>query len=218
MKNEDYHFTKIAVAQYLQTHNLKFGEGLEVIYKSDEAFRIIDGQDVFVNGYNYSGELPEPFNKEELFKFGEFYEPAIMIGMPSHGGDVELWIDPRYHNYWVMWTAIKLDDGITGDSMPQVYDVICWTPRLENETILEAGFRMFTAWALKMDYVDENSFYCDLYLESDYRTEINASTNCEVVFAAIRDTVYKDEKDLESVIDHAPASLKDHILKRSVIL
>ena len=111
MKNKNI-ITKIAVAQTFGTHQIVIGEGLIPISKSDQPYRVIDNQPVFLRGFN-AFDLPLEFNIRKVYKWGEYYDSYLMDGMPPLGGTVKLYVDTSLNELFFNGTL----DGTTQDLM-----------------------------------------------------------------------------------------------------
>ena len=220
MKNKDI-ITKIAVSQTFGTHQIVIGEDFKPLSKTALPFRTIDNRPVFLRGHN-AFNLTLNFNIRKVYKWGQYYDPYLMDGMPPIGGTIKLYVDTSVDGWYILWTATKLDTWIFDEtSMPTEYTVMSWTPRENGDSFESAGYRMFSAIVLSLDCVEGDSWYCDWYEDEDYRnyTEYSArggsSERPETVFASIRDTVYKDPLDLEQVLNSSPHYLKKFIKDRA---
>ena len=219
MKKDEYiinarEMTLIAQGQSIAGKLLQIGGGMVSTKSETTPYRILDGSAVYYSGYNIF-DLQEPeFKPGKIKKWGEFYHPYLMFGMPDRGGWNKIYIDTRIDGYYLLWVASKLDDWASGPDA-WVASVIAWTPKAKNDSVNKAGTRMFWAIGLAMDDVAPGEYNSDFYGEAgEWVNEWLCSIKCKQVFAAIRKTNYKDEHEYLNIIGSAPDVLKPHIALR----
>lgn len=187
------------------------GKGMERLNTIQEPFLILDDIPVFHMYYNYPEfDWPE-YDRAKIHKWGQTYWWDLVLSGREMGGNVKFYVDTRVGGWYLMWQGLKMD---VGDWGPNDFDYfpIAWTPKLKNDNLTIAGFRMFWAWVLKTAY-EEESIYTDyFYIYNDY-----SSVNCVLGAAAIGETEYKSEAEFQRYMDRAPDMLKPHIERNKII-
>jgi len=210
---------RIAQAQSIGGQVGIIGQGM--VPSNDEAgfdpYRILDDAPVFFSGYNIEPSDGPLFKANKTHKWGEYYDPELMPGMPSIGGRNKLYVDTRIKGFYILWCSTKMDESAIGPS-DWWTRVIAWTPKTKYDSLVRAGYRMFWAAALNVDMVERNDFYCPFYDDDDWNKEWSGTIRCLQVFASIRNTRYENEKAYEKVLKSAPDFLKDHIISRRIII
>jgi hypothetical protein len=209
--------TKIAQGQSLAGKSLVIGQGLSRRETLNEPYRILDQVPVFYVGAN-EFDLPLPENpKGRLHKWGEYYHPYMLVGMPDVGGWNKIYVAGSVEGWYLMFVKTKLDEWAVGPS-DWAIDMIAWTPKVKNDSLIKAGYRMFWASALALDNVPTDEYYSDDYDEDGTWLDTwECSTKCKEVFAAIRKTCYTNKREFKQVIDGAPEILREHIESRKLI-
>ena len=177
--------TMIAQGQSIGGKMIVLGQGMQPTKQESSPYKIIENMPVYFSGHNIlSFEAPQ-FNTSEIHKWGEFYNPCMMIGMPDIGGRNKIYVDTRIDGWYLLWVYSKLDEWAIGPTC-WIPDIIAWTPRFPNDSILKAGFRLFFAAA------EEDLFYCLHDSNGVLLRESNCSINCINVFKAIGQTIRKE--------------------------
>lgn len=207
----------IAQGQTLGGKLLIPGEGMVASKIDKEPFRILDGCPVY-HSENNTYDLPIlSFQRNKTYKWGEFYHPELMIGSPPIGGWNRLYIDTRIKGWYILWIASKLNEDDIGPS-DWSYDIVSWTPKQDGDSITKAGYRLFWAASLAMDYVDKDSFNSTDYENEDIWTRAwDCSPSCFIVFASLRGTSYKDEDSFQRILSDAPEVFRPHLILRRLL-
>lgn len=153
-----------------------------------EAYREIGGAPVYhicKTGFNL------PMFPEERWsimpkRWGGFYHPYLMIGMPSVGGSVDLYVTTRFPGWYVMFAKVKMDEWGIGKS-DAAMDVVCWTPKLPRDNYKKAGSRLFKALVLQMDGVEDDNWTTQMFSDENWESEWNPSASCLEIFKDVRD-------------------------------
>ena len=208
--------TLIAQGQAIGGKVLVFGEGMKSLKAEQSPYRVLDGVPVFYSGNN-AFEFEEPlFFTQETHKWGEYYHPYLMNGMPSVGGWNKVYVDTRIEGWYLLWVVSKLDEWAVGPSDWEA-SILAWTPKIKNDSINKAGYRMFWASGLALDDVPLDEYCNDDYDEDGkWLDEWNCSIKCKQVFASIRRTIYENEEDYFELINDAPEMLKLYIEQRKI--
>ncbi len=209
--------TLIAQGQTIGGSVLVIGQGMKPLKTEQTPYRILNGVPIFYIGNN-AFELEEPeFPSGKLYKWGEYYHPYLLVGMPSVGGWNKVYVDTRYKGWYVLVVSTKLDEWAIGPSDWEA-SIIAWTPKTKYDSINEAGYRMFWAAALALDCVQINEYFSDDFDENGKWSETwNCSTKCKQVFASIRKTAYKNKTEFLNLINKSPDILKHYIELRKLI-
>jgi hypothetical protein len=208
--------TLMAQGQALGGKILVVGEGMKPNKTEQAPYRILDGLPVFYSGNNVFEFVEPMFFTQETHKWGAYYHPYIMIGMPSFGGWNKLYVDTRIEGWYILWVVTKLDEWAVGPSDWEA-SILAWTPKMKKDSIDKAGYRMFWASALALDDVPLDEYCNDDYDEDGkWLDEWNCSTKCKQVFASIRRTIYENEGDYFELINDAPEILKLYIEQRKI--
>ena len=221
--NEEKHrasgMTQIAVAQSICCKTFRVGTGFEPRDEREEPFRIIDNAPVYHCGFNLWNLSYNYETDRKLHKWGNFYHPYMMVGMPDTGGSNRLYVDNSQKGWYILIMLSKLDEWSNGPSYP-VWSVLSWTPKQKNDSILKAGYRMFYASMLAMEIGDIKDMddYGSLFdEEGDWAASWDCSSRCFHVFASIRETKYENETDFEISTDDAPPYLMEHLKAMKII-
>lgn len=207
--------TEMAFHQSIARQMLQIGRGFSSVENLDHPYRILDLTPVFHIGFN-EFNLNRTSN-EKLKYWGGFYHPFMMMGMPDIGGKNTIHVDESFEGYYVLVIKSKLDAWAIGPSYA-VYNIIAWTPKKDKDHFIQAGYRMFWAVAMAMDWVDANEFYSDIYnKESNWLGEWNPTGRAKSVLASCRKTKFDDQIELQKTLKAAPAYLKEHIIKNSTL-
>ena len=192
---------------------MRIGSGMEPGTLQAEPFRIIENAPIYYCGANeiYFGYDHE---KRKFHKWGEFYHPYMMPGMPDVGGINKIYVDTSIKGWYLLIIYSKLDKMSVGPSY-FAGSIIAWTPKQKGDTITKAGYRMFWATAMSMDFVKEGEFYSEGYDDDgNWPDEWHCSSTCFHVLAGIRCTSYESQKNFDKVLSSAPEMLKPHIISR----
>lgn len=209
-KNVSRAMTLIAQGQTIGGKALVVGQGMKSLRTEETPYRILDGLPVFYSGNNIL-EFEEPeFLTNKIHKWGEYYHPYLMSGMPCVGGWNKIYVDTRIEGWYLLWISTKLDEWAVGPSDWEA-SIIAWTPKSKNDSITRAGFRMFWASALALDSVEINEYFNADFDEDLWLNEWICSTKCRQVFASMRRTIYKNEGEYLDLIITAPDILKPYI-------
>lgn len=207
--------TEMAFHQSIARQMLQIGQGFSSVENLNHPYRILDLTPVFHIGFN---EFKLQMTSKEKPKYwGGFYHPYMMFGMPDIGGKNTIHVDERFEGYYVLVIKSKLDVWAIGPSYP-VYNIIAWTPKKENDHWMQAGYRMFWAVAMAMDWVNENEFYTDIFdNEPDWIGDWMPTGRAKPVLASCRKTKFKDPIELQKTLKSAPAYLKEHVTKNAIL-
>lgn len=184
MKNTGTTMNCIALQQAIQGKMIMIG-GDDTEFVENEVFRTIDGVPV----YHISSAQ---FNIDHLFKggvrpkrFGTFYHPHLLIGMPSMGGDVKVYIDTRFEGHYVMTAAVKLDPWANGPSKWAI-DVVCWTEKHPSDTIAKAGHRLIRSLIYHLDALDNDATTTSTFENESWQEEWIPSDSIKEAFIEVR--------------------------------
>lgn len=132
------------------------------------------------------------FNLKDTFKggrfpkkFGSFYHPFLLMGMPDMGGMVKLYVDTRFEGWYVLFASVKLDTWQNGPSETAL-DYVCWTPRKKGDTISKAGQRLIRSLIHEMDGLEEDETTTTVFAEENWEEEWNPSLNLLDAFKEVR--------------------------------
>lgn len=216
-KKRNSAMTMIAQGQSIAGKVMVIGQGMMPGKTEVDPYRILDDVPVYYSGHNIF-ELEYDFeNKIKLTKWGQFYHPYMMIGMPDAGGKNKLYVDTSVNGWYILLVFSKLDESDIGPSN-WVWSVVSWTPKQKGDSIVKAGYRMFWAIFLAMDYVPGNEFYSDGYdEEGNWFNEWECSERCFQVIASIRKTIYKNETEFNKIYSISPEILKVHLKSMKLI-
>jgi hypothetical protein len=215
-KENANHMNLVAMAQNVMGFVLLMGKGFVPREESADPYRIIDNTPVYHSAINiFPFEIPS--SRPNLFKWGSFIHPYMMMGMPDTSGLVKLYVSFYRENY-LLWIYCKLDEEMNGKS-DFVSGLIAWTPKMKGDSLQLAGFRLFYALLCQMDFIKDNEeFSTSFTTPQDWTEEWEASSNCNMVFSALRNTTYLSHKELEKRIEDAPDFLKERIRKRASLI
>jgi len=209
--------TRIAIGQSLAGKAAMLGNGMVPLNQEDKPARIINDAPVF-----YCGDNPIPFtvpdfDPSRIYKWGEFYHPYMLIGMPDTGGYNKTYVDTRVKDWYLFWTYTKLDDSDLGPAQ-WVPELLVWTPKRKGDTIIQAGYRMFMTIVLEMFWADEaGEIDDDFNKDTQWPRRWKSSLRCKQVFSAVKKTVYASEEEYEAHVSGAPDWLKKKITARKQI-
>jgi hypothetical protein len=113
-----------------------------------------------------------PAEPEFFQKWGEFMVPVDSTATSLN----EVYVDTRIDGWYLLWIGNVVED--------LEYKVVAWTPKVNGDSVVKAGYRMFTKVAKTIDqfFTDDNA----VEKESNYRTQIYSSARCQQVFSALR--------------------------------
>lgn len=201
--------TRIAQGQAFEGKVLKIGEGMTSIKTDQLPCRELDGGKVYQVSLRLLGvEVPE-FDTRKLHKWGEFYHPYLLIGMPDLGGDNKVYIDTRVEGLYLLWVSTRLDQGLVGPAS-WIPDLFLWTPKIKNDSVIRAGYRLFRAFLLNMEEVPHGQNDCPDFPD-DWPQDWTCSDRCFQVMAAIRPTRLTYFPEKKAVLDAAPPELRPYI-------
>jgi hypothetical protein len=113
-----------------------------------------------------------PAEPEYFHKWGEFMAPFSSAIISLH----EVYIDTRIEGWYLLWIGNMVEDW--------EYKVVAWTPRVNGDSIVKAGYRMFTKVAKTID--DFLSVENAVETDTDYSAQMFSSERCREVFSALR--------------------------------
>ena len=211
--------TQVAQAQSICCKIVRVGSGLEPMDERETPFRIVDDAPVYHCGYNLWNLRYNYETDRKLHKWGNFYHPFMMVGMPDTGGSNRLYVDNSQKDWYILILLSKLDEWSNGPSYP-VWSVLSWTPKKKNDSIVKAGYRMFYASMIAMEIgdvknSDDSSSLFDE--EGDWVESWDCSSLCFHVFASIRATKYENETDFKNSTEDAPPFLMEYLHARKII-
>jgi len=67
-------------------------------------------------------------------------------------------VDTRIDGWYLLWILSRLDTDDFGPS-DWIPEIISWTPERKGDSARKAGYRMFWAAALAIDYVEKDEYY-----------------------------------------------------------
>jgi hypothetical protein len=148
-------------------------------------FRTIDGGPVYhiSSARCMLGDLFTGTAKPKLY--GTFYHPHLLIGMPSMGGDVKVYIDTRFEGHYVMTAAVKLDPWANGPSKWAI-DAVCWTEKQPNDTIAKAGHRLIRSLIYHMDGLEDDKTTTSTFENESWQDEWIPSDSIKEAFIEVR--------------------------------
>ncbi len=95
--------TKIAQGESIGGKNLVIGEGMKSMKTEQAPYRQLNGSSVYYSGNNRL-EFEEPeFQRNKVHKWGAYYYPYLMIGMPDVGGWNKVYVDTRIEGWYLLW-------------------------------------------------------------------------------------------------------------------
>ncbi len=201
----------IAQAQSIARKMLVLGQGPKPAQELAGAFRQIDGIPVFHCGFNVPDFEIDTAVRNKRRQWGKFHHPYMMIGMPDVGGDNKVYVDSSVPGKYLLWIYSKLDEWGNGPGY-RAEGLIAWTPRMKGDSVKSAGYRLFWAAAMAMDGLGTEGFYShEADEEGNWVDSWDCSESCFQVLAAVRNTRYDSEKDLEKTLRNAPEMLQPHI-------
>jgi len=207
----------IAQSQALSGKMMKIGEGMVSSKIGQTPFRILDEWPVYHSSSNEFDLADMEFKRDKTHIWGKFYHPFLMMGMPDVGGRNKLYVDTRINGWYILWVSTKLDEDDFGPS-DWMTSIVAWTPKQKNDSITKAGYRLFWASSLALDYVEKDQLYNDDYDKDGVWKDLwSCSPSCFQVFASIRKTRYSDEREFERTLSEAPSILRTHLISRRFI-
>ena len=214
-KENATHMNLVAMAQNVMGYVLIMGKGFAPKEESKDPYRLINNIPVFHSTINiFPIEISSDSSK--LKRWGSFYHPFMMMGMPDVGGYIKLYVSFE-NDYYILWIHCKLDEFMNGKS-DFVKGLVAWTPKVKGDSLTLAGFRLFYAMLCQMDFIKSDEDHATHYANPEnWLEEWEASANCNVVFSALRNTIYDNESLLEELIAIAPDYLRPNIRKRATI-
>ena len=155
--------------------------------KPNEPFRIIDGHPVYHIRYTDFNLPIFPEERADIpyTHWGSFKHPYLMIGMPSIGGDVELYIDTRFDGWYALVASVQMDGWGIGESECAL-EYVSWTPKAMDDTEETAGERLFKALVYVMDFVPDGEITTQMFDTEDWEWEWDCTPNCLEIFKQIR--------------------------------
>ena len=174
----------LALRQAIQGQFMIMG-GAEPEETENTEFRTIDGVPV----YHISSAQ---FNIDHLFKggvrpkrFGTFYHPYLLIGMPDMGGEVKVAVDTRFEGHYVMTASVKLDSWANGPSEWAI-DIVCWTPKHPSDTIAKAGHRLIRSLIYHLDALDNDATTTSTFENESWQDDWIPSDSIKEAFIEVR--------------------------------
>lgn len=113
-----------------------------------------------------------PAEPEEFFEWGDFMAPFSAATISLH----KVYVDTRIDGWYLMWIGNMVEEW--------EYKVVAWTPKVGGDSIVQAGFRMFSTVAQSLETIFENDLAIET--ESDFSGNLFASERCQEVFTALR--------------------------------
>lgn len=200
---------RIARGQAFEGKFLQIGNGMVSVKTDQLPFRELDGGKVYQRSLRLLGiEVPE-FDGRKVHKWGEFYHPYLLIGMPDLGGQNKVYVDTRVKGLYILWVSTKLDEWLVGPSGWEP-ELMLWTPKIKNDSVIRAGYRLFRAFLLNMEDVPDGEFYCPDF-DENWPQEWTCSDRCFQVMAAVRPTQLTYFPEKKAVLDAAPPGLQPYI-------
>ena len=113
-----------------------------------------------------------PAEPDEFFEWGEFMAPFSAATISLH----KVFVDSRIDGWYLMWIGNVAEDW--------EYKVVAWTPKVGGDSIVNAGFRMFSTVAKSLESFFKNDLTTEA--EDDFSENLFSSERCQEVFAALR--------------------------------
>lgn len=113
-----------------------------------------------------------PAEPEEFFEWGEFTAPYSAATVSLH----KVYVDTRIDGWYLMWVGNLVEDW--------EYKVVAWTPKVGGDSIVRAGFRMFSTVAQSIESFFESELATET--DGDFAENLFSSERCQEVFAALR--------------------------------
>ena len=112
---------------------------------------------------------------EEFFEWGEFMAPFSSASISLH----KVYVDTRIEGWYLMWIGNAVEEW--------EFKVVAWTPKVNGDSIVKAGYRMFSTVARTI----EEFFQDDLATETelDYTQHLFSSERCQEVFSGMRSKI-----------------------------
>jgi hypothetical protein len=113
-----------------------------------------------------------PVEPESFYKWGEFMAPFSSAAISLH----EVYIDTRIEGWYLLWIGNMVEEW--------EYKVVAWTPKVNGDSIVKAGYRMFAKVAKT---VDEFLFVGNaVETGTGHSSLMYSSERCQEVFSALR--------------------------------
>lgn len=175
---------RIALSQNVLGLALRVGKGFEGTDQGEEPYRVIENIPIFHINCNVFEREFDSINRKTMQKFGEFYHPYLMMGMPDSPGTIKVYVDFRYDDRYVLLVSAQLDQWCSGPSFP-AWSIVTWTPKVKGDSKMRAGNRLFKGMILSMDGVKEDQWTTNNF-ESDWESDWSPSERCLEVMRAVR--------------------------------
>jgi hypothetical protein len=108
-----------------------------------------------------------------------------MMGMPDAPGEIEVYVS-KVDDFYLMHLSAQLDTWMSGPSAPAIR-MAAYTPHLSGDTKVKAGYRLFKAVVLTMDFVDPAEIPTNYVHDSpDWEDEWSPSERCLEVMRWVR--------------------------------
>lgn len=113
-----------------------------------------------------------PAEPEHFFEWGEFMAPFSAATIALH----KVYVDTRIDGWYLLWIGNMVEDW--------EYKVVAWTPRVGGDSIVKAGFRMFSTVAQTIETFFQDDLTTEV--ENDFTNHLFSSDRCQEVFTALR--------------------------------
>lgn len=113
-----------------------------------------------------------PAEPESFFEWGEFKAPFASTSIDLH----KVYVDDRIDGWYLMWVGKLVEDW--------EFQVVAWTPKVMGDSIIKAGYRMFSTVAKTI-----NQFFSDdlnTEFDNDFSSHLFSSERCREVFDALK--------------------------------
>jgi len=113
-----------------------------------------------------------PAEPEEFYHWGEFMAPFDSAAIGLH----KVFVDTRIEGWYLLWIGNLVEEWD--------YKVVAWTPKVNGDSIVKAGYRLFSKVAESID----EFFLDDVFNEVDaeYQKPLFSSERCQEVFSFLK--------------------------------
>lgn len=142
----------------------------DILNYSEEFHGRMMGDIPVLYGDNWKKIFPElnnlVFDSQKTYKWGHYNERSLYGDQQCELGDTKIYIDTRIKDWYVMWEVTRVDfkelPGIDKEA-----SILGWTPKVINDSVLGAGYRLFWARVLLKNEINEGEFYSSKTLNSE---------------------------------------------------
>lgn len=113
-----------------------------------------------------------PAEPEEFYQWGEFMAPFDTAAIGVH----RVFVDTRIDGWYLMWIGNLVENW--------EYKVVAWTPKVNGDSIINAGYRMFSKVAGAIDRFLSDDIVSEI--EADDHNHLFSSERCQEVFSILR--------------------------------